>query len=315
MYDENTPFPGLAAIPPVIGTALIIYATENTPHLWLHKILSIRPLTIIGLISYSLYLWHWPTIVFTRIYFGKLELEQIIFALLTSVILSIISYILIETPFRKNIFHLHGIKTWAIALFANLTLIITSGIFDITEGLPFRFSDYSLVLVNDVSWNGSEFDFKKSDHLILEELPTLGVRKTQRASNPDFVVWGDSHGMVLCDVINSAAENLNLCGKAIVTPAFLPVPDVNLITNNILSKNNSFLCEQVLDLLDQVRPNNLILVARWSRYTGFTNTTFGEQPIFPIDSRFGKENKAAIEIIKRNMQELISFCAKRNISL
>ncbi|WP_144828879.1 acyltransferase family protein [Microbacterium sp. BH-3-3-3] len=62
VYNETTPFPGIAAVVPVVGTALII-AAGGRDRAW-HSIVSgSRPVQWLGGISYSLYLWHWPLIV------------------------------------------------------------------------------------------------------------------------------------------------------------------------------------------------------------------------------------------------------------
>lgn len=64
-YDALTPFPGLAAVVPCLGTALILAWCRNTSTVV--RVLSHPVLTGIGLISYPLYLWHWPLLVFARI--------------------------------------------------------------------------------------------------------------------------------------------------------------------------------------------------------------------------------------------------------
>ncbi len=64
LYDKETPFPGLAAIVPVLGCALMIYSTENE-RTRVAALLSWKPIVFTGLISYSLYLWHWPIFAFT----------------------------------------------------------------------------------------------------------------------------------------------------------------------------------------------------------------------------------------------------------
>jgi peptidoglycan/LPS O-acetylase OafA/YrhL len=64
-YTENTPFPGLSAIIPVLGTALVIYS-NMTGNSLISKVLGIPPLVFFGKISYSLYLWHWPLIIFAK---------------------------------------------------------------------------------------------------------------------------------------------------------------------------------------------------------------------------------------------------------
>ena len=62
-YWEWMAFPGIAALPPCLGTALVIAAGRGGESL-VARMLAWRPLALIGLISYSLYLWHWPVLVF-----------------------------------------------------------------------------------------------------------------------------------------------------------------------------------------------------------------------------------------------------------
>lgn len=59
LFDDKTSFPGFAALVPVLGACLVILGTGCNANITL-KILAFRPLVLIGLISYSLYLWHWP---------------------------------------------------------------------------------------------------------------------------------------------------------------------------------------------------------------------------------------------------------------
>src|SRR5690606_6168455 len=64
-YSENISFPGFASIPPTLATALIIYLGAGQ-NLFLTRLLALKPAQIIGNISYSTYLWHWPIVVFYR---------------------------------------------------------------------------------------------------------------------------------------------------------------------------------------------------------------------------------------------------------
>src|SRR5690606_8234532 len=100
-YDKLTAFPGPAALAPVLGAVALIHAGSAGPttvSAWL----SWRPVTYIGLISYSLYLWHWPLIVFFEYISGtKIELAHVPALLLVSLALGALSYRFIEQPFRK----------------------------------------------------------------------------------------------------------------------------------------------------------------------------------------------------------------------
>jgi peptidoglycan/LPS O-acetylase OafA/YrhL len=99
-YDGNTSFPGLAALPPVLGAAAIIIVGSSGPSL-VGRLLQFRPLVYIGLISYSLYLWHWPLIVLTRYAMGMEPIVQYLpLLLVASLILGSLSYHFIEQPFR-----------------------------------------------------------------------------------------------------------------------------------------------------------------------------------------------------------------------
>ena len=74
LFSRDTVFPGLAALVPCLGAWLIIYSGANGPSC-VKSILSAQPLVFVGLISYSLYLWHWPILVFSR-YFSAGELSR-----------------------------------------------------------------------------------------------------------------------------------------------------------------------------------------------------------------------------------------------
>ena len=99
-YTDQTPFPGLAAVPPCLGAALLIEAgrTKNR----VSRSLAMRPLRGIGLISYSLYLWHWPIIVFADVglFLGHGPVVTI-GVICLSLVLAYASWRWIEQPFRR----------------------------------------------------------------------------------------------------------------------------------------------------------------------------------------------------------------------
>ena len=63
LYDESTPFPGLSALAPCFGTAIILFYGSSIQGTLLHKTLCFNVVTYLGRISYSVYLWHWPLLV------------------------------------------------------------------------------------------------------------------------------------------------------------------------------------------------------------------------------------------------------------
>lgn len=99
-FPRTTPwFPGIASFFPCLATAGIIYAglQQNV----VSKFLSLKPVVYIGRLSYSLYLWHWPIFVFTRYVRNKeLTNEGLLFVVILTMILSLMSYYFIEQPLR-----------------------------------------------------------------------------------------------------------------------------------------------------------------------------------------------------------------------
>lgn len=63
VFNAQTPFPGTAALVPVVGTAMVIAGGMSGDPQWLSRVTSLPPVQFVGDISYSLYLWHWPLIV------------------------------------------------------------------------------------------------------------------------------------------------------------------------------------------------------------------------------------------------------------
>jgi hypothetical protein len=136
-YDRHTVFPGIMAIPPVLGTALLLHCAPGT---LAGRLLVLPPLVGIGLISYSLYLWHWPLIVFTEYAIdSNVTGATRIAVLLASLALAWISWRFVERPFRnarafsrQRIFIMSGTGMAMMAMVAGLMLPL--------GGWPGRFS-------------------------------------------------------------------------------------------------------------------------------------------------------------------------------
>lgn len=111
------PFPGIAALLPVAGSALLL---SHSAHGLAGKQLSSKFLVWVGALSYSLYLWHWPVLAFLRYYTGAevLSIEFSLLFILLTLMLSIASYYGVERAFRSK----HTSKKQAIGW----TLLIVS---------------------------------------------------------------------------------------------------------------------------------------------------------------------------------------------
>ena len=101
-FDDGSRFPGASALVPTLGTALILFSEMNSERLSVvGSTLARKPLVYIGKLSYSIYLWHWLVIIIVKdqITASPLILNALI--VLTTLLLSVIGYQLIEHPIRK----------------------------------------------------------------------------------------------------------------------------------------------------------------------------------------------------------------------
>ena len=125
VFDKGTPFPSLYALVPTVGTGLIILFSSSQT--MVGRLLSIKSLVAVGLISYGAYLWHWPLLVFAR-HLSLTEPSELTFAILALLTfpLAYLSWRYIEKPFRtKSIFSRKTIFTLS---FIGSVLFITVGL-------------------------------------------------------------------------------------------------------------------------------------------------------------------------------------------
>ena len=136
--DKTYPFPSAFALLPIIGTALIILFTH--PKTMVYRLLSLKVLTLIGLISYSAYLLHQPLFVFTRLYLIDEPAPWLMAILsLLTLVLAYLSWRFIETPFRDK----HRFTQKQIFVFSLLGSVFFIGVgvlLIIIDGAEFRFN-------------------------------------------------------------------------------------------------------------------------------------------------------------------------------
>lgn len=99
--DAESDFPGLNALLPCVGTLLLIGAGARAPAFLLAP-LRWKPMVWVGLISYSLYLWHWPVLSFARYFLAELNSKAAVACVVAMILLSVLSYRYVEVPFRKK---------------------------------------------------------------------------------------------------------------------------------------------------------------------------------------------------------------------
>lgn len=100
MFDGTTAFPGIAAALPVFGAAMLIAANGSLVN---RVILGNKALVFVGLVSYSLYLWHWPMLSFARLVADRpISVNTALVLVALSFLLAIVSWRFVEQPFRTT---------------------------------------------------------------------------------------------------------------------------------------------------------------------------------------------------------------------
>jgi len=108
LIHATDPFPGLAAVPTVIGSLFCIWAGLSGPTL-VSRLLSLRPVVLTGRMSYSIYLYHWPMLAFATYWLGRAPtaIEALVLVAL-SLVLAALSYVFIEQRLTRRL----GLHDW-----------------------------------------------------------------------------------------------------------------------------------------------------------------------------------------------------------
>lgn len=188
-YFPGLSTPGWWTVMPVLGCSIIIAFGRGT---WVERALSARWLVMVGLISYSLYLWHWPVLSLIRNVTGQVYLEPMaaIAGAIASFVLAAISWKYVEAPFRrKEKFGVAGL----VRLLGSATLVLaaTSAIVIANNGFPGRLSEAEQVAVE------ASGDFRGNEACDGAMDPSGPCPIGRRSGAPTVVVWGDSHAVAL----------------------------------------------------------------------------------------------------------------------
>ena len=276
IYDQTTLFPGPAALLPVLGTAAVIYTNTGRKTL-VGRILAKRPIVFVGLISYSLYLWHWPLLVFMRIRYWNVPFIEL-YAIAISFPLSILTWKFVEVPFRKP--WLNRRTVYRVGAACSLFIIIVCfGIID-AEGVHTRNPAFELLHRN------AALDIADGD-LLSGTRVVLGNKEPDNTKPLiDFFVIGDSHASTLLPVFDEIASLKNLNGLSLARASRSPFGDNN---------RNKSIKEAILKMIERHRPKSVFLAPKWSVLFGieFPNKHYEEQ----------------LEVVK----ELIAICKKNGV--
>ena len=196
-----------------IGATLVIASSESgiSP---VGRLLSLRPFVFFGLISYSLYLWHWPLMVFQRTD-GLLSAESPASARLMLIVISVgiayLSWKLVETPFRAMARERSKVAVFATASGAMASTLALCGLVLITHGVPSRFPDRVVAIGAYLAYDSSAA-MRTGQCFLLTNRQQLDAQTclTLDPKRPNYLLVGDSHAAHLWFGLASALPEINI---------------------------------------------------------------------------------------------------------
>jgi peptidoglycan/LPS O-acetylase OafA/YrhL len=255
-FGETRPHPSLQTLPLIIGACLVVRYGRSGPAHWA---LSLRPVVAIGLISYSLYLWHWPLLAFTRLHnFGDLPPHTWRWFLPVTFALSWASWRFVETPFRFN----HGTRSLLRFSWSSATLTGVIGVALLFAAPTWTFRNLTMTADQKYIYSFIESKLSRTEAY---EFGTCFRRSeftqaTDKCSNISetglsVILWGDSHAAALAYGMRKVHPNLAVYTTSDCSPIVgYPRPRVPYC-----KPNNDYVIKRISEL----RPKIVMLAANW----------------------------------------------------
>ncbi|AXI40691.1 acyltransferase family protein [Sulfitobacter sp. SK011] len=275
-YDDQTPFPGASAVPPVLGSMLVIvFANDKS---MIGKVLSMRLLVSVGLISYSLYLWHQPVFALVRHRFGNQSFDDhAVWLIFLSFGLAVASLWVFERPFR----YWANLRQLYLSMGALVVFMVVAGLWidaaidrDLTKipsyARALKFAPADVIAYSEgrdthmpCSGNAQSFGFNYCD---------FGDVSAEKS----LVVWGDSLSGALLYGINEVSKEHGLQGTLYTANGCPPIIGLkNTAVAQCSEKTHAEILNRILQL-----PNvrNVIIIGNFEGAVTAENVKVNGQP-------------------------------------
>jgi peptidoglycan/LPS O-acetylase OafA/YrhL len=268
LYNRATRFPGLAAALPCFGAAMIIWANGSASTV-IGRMLAMPAMVFIGKISYSLYLWHWPALVFYK--YRMLEpvpAVQRLLLLVASGVVATLSWKFVETPVRKRVVFqrrpavfVFGAATTAVLLLGGLAIFALNGI-------PSRIPPAALHYLSD-SMTGAGTTSPADRQLSLQDAVSGNFNQfgaTNTNMPVGLFVWGDSHAEVELPVLDVICKEHSVRGLAATHSQTAPLVGFESKGDWSLGRDSIDYNNAVADFIRRQPVSNVLIIARWDYY-------------------------------------------------
>jgi peptidoglycan/LPS O-acetylase OafA/YrhL len=293
-FDGSTVFPGWAAAIPCLGAAMLIVGNARGDTA-AARLLSLRPAVFVGLISYSLYLWHWPLLSLGHyVALRPLHWHEAAALVALSFVLATLSWRFVEKPFR------HGAgaaKAWKrsipLGALATVLALTAAAPLYLSKGLPQR-SPAAVIKAEQIKNRTGPGACDA-----LRPIPKCHLGAPGDAVS--VLLWGDSHAGAFAPGVDSAAASAGLSGLQVNSPACAPLLGARRLdaegSADCVANNND-----VLKLVaGHPELHTVVLIARWALLA--ETTRFGDEEGAPAFLADDKDDTASLANNRRVLAE------------
>ena len=263
-YTGLTPFPGPAALLPCVGAALIIHSGRGARSM-IHELLATRPFVYVGLISYSLYLWHWPILVFARAWLVRpLTTLEAVGLIAASFVVADLSWRFVESPFRGKRGRFSRTQIFAMGGVVTFVMIGVGATIDLRGGFPSRVPN-EVAIAAAGAFDADETFKRRCSNFSPQQVSNDVLCKIGASADPvpTFMLWGDSHAYAIASAVSGAAVSAGRLGLFAGSGGCAPLLGVSR------TAARAFPCEAFNDaVIDLIRRDpamtTIIIASRWT---------------------------------------------------
>ncbi len=265
LLNDDMSYPGIWALLPTIGTAALVFGIDARPTSRMRGVFMLGPVTRIGDMSYSLYLWHWPVAVFLAALWPARGLAVTTGGLALSLGLAWLAYRFVERPLHQKSFDI--VRPSKALAGAAACVAFIAGTAAGVGAMPGRSDPVITARIAEATADLGE-NYRNGCHLDFDAVEQPKCQFAHRGG-PRVVLWGDSHAAQWFMPIVAAGESVGWevvawtktsCPTAKVTIWYPP-------SRAIYGSCEAWRQDRLVALLED--PPDLVLLGSYSRYYGW----------------------------------------------
>lgn len=313
--DIKTSHASLSKIISIFGTCLIIaFASKNE---LVGNLFSSKPFVWMGLISYSVYLWHYPIFAFSRMGIEANNFMKIKWILII-IILSITTFFLIEKPFRNK--KLISSKNFLITLLASFVFLLIFNLFSMSNGLLIRYEKHLAEFLNPSFYElSNNFVWKRKKDLELKSFD-----HTDNKNLTKVLIVGDSNSADFINVLatSNIKNKWNIVSQTIISrcfPFFITEEELKIQLVKHKKKSNRIKCKEQHDKVfiknKLINDADIVFFAfnwreNWHNFLKKSNTKLVNQygdKFFYVGTKGSENSQKQIAKLLKNNKDFLSI--------